>query len=293
MNDSLHARKSGVLTIAEEFDDVARRHALHRERRSRLRLQMEHGLDARHARLPAQGSRLPPVRAPPDDVRAHVRVVGAIHPAALPRRGRASQGITARQDVRRSLAAFREPSRACSAGCGRTRARSSSSWEGSSRTSASGRTNRQLDWRLLDDPPHAGVHQLIGRPRRALHGRAGAVGAGREPERVRVDRRRQRRSERAELRPARCPRQPGHRLHRQLLPSCPVRLQGGPPDPRQVDRGAQHRCRSRTAAAAWATWGPWRPRHEPMHAFGYSAQLTLPPLAVLWLAPPVADPPIA
>jgi hypothetical protein len=25
---------------------------------------------------------------------------------------------------------------------------------------------------------------------------------------------------------------------------------------------------------------------EPMHAYSYSARLTLPPLAVLWLAPP-------
>src|SRR5580698_2902338 len=32
---------------------------------------------------------------------------------------------------------------------------------------------------------------------------------------------------------------------------------------------------------------------QAMHAFSYSARLTLPPLAVLWLAPPGAAPPIA
>ena len=100
VNDSVHARKAGVITIAEEFDDVARRDAVDVERRPRLRLQMEHGVDARHARLPPQGSGLPQVRASPDDLWTHVRVVRAIHPAALARRGGASQGIAARQDVR-------------------------------------------------------------------------------------------------------------------------------------------------------------------------------------------------
>ena len=148
----------------------------------------------------------------------------------------------------------------------------------------------ELDWRLLDDPPARRRPPPDGRPRRAVYGVAGALGARREPERLRVDRRRQRGSERAELRPARCPRQPGDRLHRQLRPSRPVRLPCGPALARPLDRGAQHGLRSRTAAAASATWARWRPRLEPMHAFSYSAQLTLPPLAVLWLAPPVAAP---
>ena len=52
--------------------------------RARLRLQVEHGLDERHARLHvarAGASQAPP---PPDDLRAHLRVVGELHPAAQP-----------------------------------------------------------------------------------------------------------------------------------------------------------------------------------------------------------------
>ncbi len=162
-------------------DHLAGGDPLHGERRARLRLQMEHGLDARHARLPAQGSRLPAVRASPDDLRAHVRVVGAVHPAALARRGRASQGVAARQDVRRSLASVSPTFAPCSGGCGRTPARSSSSWAASSPTSASGPTNPSSTGGCSTIPPHAGVHQPDGRPRRALHGGAGALGARREP----------------------------------------------------------------------------------------------------------------
>ena len=52
---SLHARNSGVLTIAEESTTWPGVTPVDCERRARLRLQMEHGLDARHPRLPAQG----------------------------------------------------------------------------------------------------------------------------------------------------------------------------------------------------------------------------------------------
>ncbi len=108
VNEFLHARRPGVITIAEEFDDLAGGDSIDRERRARVRLQMEHGVDARHPRLPAQGPGVPPVRASPDDVRADVRMVRAVRAPPVARRGRAPQGIPARQDVGRPVAALRQ-----------------------------------------------------------------------------------------------------------------------------------------------------------------------------------------
>ena len=57
MNELAYGEVQGAITIAEEFDRLARRLAAGLSRRSRLRLQMEHGLDARHAPLHERGSR--------------------------------------------------------------------------------------------------------------------------------------------------------------------------------------------------------------------------------------------
>ncbi len=51
MNVEVYAAHPGVVTIAEEFDRLAGRLAARRCRRPRLRLQVEHGLHARHAGL--------------------------------------------------------------------------------------------------------------------------------------------------------------------------------------------------------------------------------------------------
>ena len=84
-----------------------------------------------------------------------------LHPAAVARRGRARQGLAARQDARRPLAAARQPARAVRASCGRIPARSCCSWATRSRRSRSGREERSLDWHLLEDPGHSGVQSLV------------------------------------------------------------------------------------------------------------------------------------
>ena len=61
--------------------------------------------------LPARPD-LPPLPPPRADVLAGLRVHRELHPAALARRGRARQGLAARQDARRPLAEAREPARA-------------------------------------------------------------------------------------------------------------------------------------------------------------------------------------
>ena len=84
----------------------------------------------------------PPVPPPRADVLARLRVERELHPAALPRRGRARQGLAAREDAGRPLAAARQPARALRVTCGRIPARSCSSWAASSRRRGSGGRRR-------------------------------------------------------------------------------------------------------------------------------------------------------
>src|SRR5439155_763824 len=92
------------------FDGVAGCLVAHVPRRARLRLQVEHGLDARHAGLLPAGPDLPALAPPRADVLADVRVHRELHPAAVARRGRARQGIAVRQDGgRRQVAEARQP----------------------------------------------------------------------------------------------------------------------------------------------------------------------------------------
>ncbi len=109
LNETLYAPRAGRDLDGGGVDRVARRLTADVPRRARLRLQVEHGLDARHARLLPEGSRLPPLPPPHADVLAHVRVQRELRPAALARRGRARQAVAARQDAGRPLAEVREP----------------------------------------------------------------------------------------------------------------------------------------------------------------------------------------
>ena len=80
-------------------------------RRPRLRLQVEHGLDARHAAV--HGARAGAPEVPPErpDLRPALRLLRELRPAAQPRRGRPRQGLAHRQDGRRRLAEVRQPAR--------------------------------------------------------------------------------------------------------------------------------------------------------------------------------------
>ena len=76
--------------------------------------------------------------------RAHVRdalrVQRALHQPLSPRRGRARQGLAAREDAGRRVAEARQPARCCSPTSTRGPASSCSSWAPSSRRSTSGTT---------------------------------------------------------------------------------------------------------------------------------------------------------
>ena len=109
-------------------------------RRARLRLQVEHGLDARHARIHEPRPDPPPLPSSPDDVR---------HPLRLHREFRAADLATTRWCTAKARCSPRCPATAgrsspicapISASCGRIPARSCCSWAASSRRSASGTT---------------------------------------------------------------------------------------------------------------------------------------------------------
>ena len=93
-------------------DRVAGRLPADLSRRARLRVQVEHGLDARHARVRLEGARPPALPPPRADVLDGLRLERELRPAALARRGRPRQGLADREDARRPLAALREPARA-------------------------------------------------------------------------------------------------------------------------------------------------------------------------------------
>ena len=102
-------------------------------RRAGLRLQVEHGVDARHARVPAARAGAPALAPRPADVRPRVRVHREFRAAAVARRGRPRQGLAARADARRRVAAVRDAARVLRVHVGAIRARSCCSWARSSR----------------------------------------------------------------------------------------------------------------------------------------------------------------
>ena len=103
-------------------------------------------------------SPLPPRRA---DLRPALRLHRELRAAAVARRGRARQGLAARQDAGRRLAEVRQPARCCSATCGRTRARSCCSWAASSASGASGTTTTRSTGRCSANESHGGVQRWV------------------------------------------------------------------------------------------------------------------------------------
>ena len=141
LNEVVHAREPGVDLRGRGVDRVAGRLAPDLPRRPRLRLQVEHGLDARHARVLPAGPGPPPLAPPRADLLARLRVHRELHPAALARRGRARQGLAAVARCRATAGRSSRTCARCTPTCGRTPARSCCSWATSSPRSRSGATS--------------------------------------------------------------------------------------------------------------------------------------------------------
>ena len=110
-NELVYGGFPGAITIAEEFDRFSRRFPSDRPGRSRLRLQVEHGLDARHARLHVARPGLSPLGPQQDDLRSSLRLQRKLRAADLARRSRAWQSFARRQDAGRRMAALRQRAR--------------------------------------------------------------------------------------------------------------------------------------------------------------------------------------
>ena len=98
--------------VRRGVDGLADGHRRDRPRRPRVRLQVGHGLDARHAAVHPARSGAPPLPPRRGHVPQRVRLHRALRDAAVARRGRPRQGLADRQDARRRLAALRQPAAA-------------------------------------------------------------------------------------------------------------------------------------------------------------------------------------
>ncbi len=226
----------------------------------------------------------PPLPPPPAHLQPRLRVLGELRAAALARRGRAREGLAAREDARRPVAAAREPALALRLHVGASGQEAAVHGRRARRRSASGTPAGSIDWHLLEQPEHSGVQALV----RDLNARYRAEPAlweldfdpagfrWLEPNdadanviafmRLSADGARQ------------------ARLRLQPLAGAPARL------PRSACRRAgrwrearQHRL------GALRRLGRRQPRRgaaeaKPWHDQPFSAELTLPPLGVVWLA---------
>ncbi len=111
-NSILHARFPGILMIAEEFDFLAERLAADRPGRARLRLQVEHGLDARCARLLQRAAGGAQVASRQAHLQHRLCLQRELRAVAVARRGGAPEALAARQDAGRGLGAVRQPAAA-------------------------------------------------------------------------------------------------------------------------------------------------------------------------------------
>ena len=227
---------------------------------------------------------LPPRRA---DLQPRVRLHRELRAAALPRRGRARQGVAAREDARRPTGSSSRTCGRSTATCGPIPARSSCSWAASSRQEREWSHDALLDWHLLERPAHAGDPVARARPQPRLPRRARALGG----------RLRSRPGSAGSSRttPTRtCSRSPAlsrdgsrqhRRVRRQLLAGAAPRLPRSACRARRAGARRSTPTRPATAAATSATSAASCPEPSPGTASRVSAELTLPPLAAVWLVP--------
>ena len=108
----------------------------------------------------SQGPGPPSLPPRPDDLRFPLRVDRELRAAPLPRRGGARQGVAARPDVGRPLAAVRQPPRLFGWMCALPR-QEAPLHGGRVRPGRRMGHDRSLDWHLVDFPEHRGLQRLV------------------------------------------------------------------------------------------------------------------------------------
>ena len=256
MNEVVYGREPGIISAAEEstaWPGVSRPTYL-----GGLGFGFKWNMGWMHdtlGLLPA-GPDLPPLPPPRADVQPDVRLQRELHPAALPRRGRARQGLAATARCPATAGRSWPTCGRCTPTCGRTPARSCCSWAASSPRSRSGATSARSTGTCSSDAEHAGMQSLVRdlnhalpRPsRRCGSATSTATGfwwleandADRNVRRVR-------------------PPGPGRRRALVCVANLsPVPREGyrvGLPQPGALARGAQHRRRALRRSATSATCG--------------------------------------
>ena len=226
-------------------------------RRPRLRPQVGHGLDARHAAVLPAGPDASQVPSQPAHLPHLVRVHRELRAAAVARRGGARQGLAHRQDAGRRLAAVRQPAAAVRLHVDPAGQEAAVHGRGV-RPAARVAARRKPRLARAAVPAARRRAALGARPEPALPRDAGAVRAGLQRCRLRVGRLRRRRRERDLV--------PAQGALRRAAGAGGVQLHAG------AARGLPHRRAARraagasastatpptTAAAAWATSVRWR-----------------------------------
>ena len=178
------------------IDGVAGREPAGAPRRPRLHLQVEHGLDARHARVHARGSGPPPLASQPDHLLDALHVHRELHPAVLARRGRARQR---RRCSTRCRATSGRSTRRCATLYGYMYGHPGKKLLFMGSEFGQWREwnhDRSLDWHLLDDPAHAGLRRFVQDLNWHYHARAGAARVRLRPGRLPLDRLQRQREQR-------------------------------------------------------------------------------------------------
>ena len=152
MNATVYKHHPGVVTIAEEstaWPGVTRPTHLGG---LGFGVQVEHGLDARHARLRRQGPDPPQLPPQPADVLDGVRLQRELRAADQPRRGRARQGLAVAQDARRPRGKAAGAARAAGLHVGAPGQAAAVHGRRVRPGARSGPRSAALDWYLLDEP---------------------------------------------------------------------------------------------------------------------------------------------
>ena len=161
LNEVLYARVPGVISVAEEstaWPGVSRPTYV-----GGLGFGFKWNMGWMHDTLELLRARPGPPPPPPPraDLQHDLRLQRELHPAALPRRGRARQGLAAREDAGRPLAALRQPPRALRLHVGAPRQEAPLHGPGVRAGGANGTTSTRSTGTCSTAPEHAGVQALV------------------------------------------------------------------------------------------------------------------------------------